>query len=88
MLGRYFKNYVCIRQHDITDCGAACLATVFSYYGLEMTVTRLRDMSGTDRDGTTALGLIKGCQKWALIKGVKMDKEAIVEGISFQLPYC
>jgi len=83
VLGRYFKNYVCIRQHDITDCGAACLATVFSYYGLEMTVTRLRDMSGTDRDGTTALGLIRAAKNMGFdAKGVKMDKEAIVEGIS------
>ena len=22
-------KYYCIKQHDITDCGAACLATIF-----------------------------------------------------------
>ena len=21
-------NYVCVKQHGITDCGAACLATI------------------------------------------------------------
>ncbi|NFU85658.1 ABC transporter CbaT, partial [Clostridium botulinum] len=26
---RYFFNkYVCIKQHDYKDCGAACLATI------------------------------------------------------------
>ena len=25
---RVFKKYHCIKQHDIKDCGAACLATI------------------------------------------------------------
>lgn len=83
MLKRYLRNYICIRQHDITDCGAACLATIFRYYGLKMTVTKLRDISGTDRDGTTAFGLIKAARNMGFdAKGIKMDKEAIAEEIS------
>ena len=27
-------KYYCIKQHDITDCGAACLATISEQYGL------------------------------------------------------
>ena len=27
-------KYYCIKQHDITDCGAACLATISKQYGL------------------------------------------------------
>jgi len=23
------KKYICIKQHDIKDCGAACLSTIF-----------------------------------------------------------
>ncbi|WP_143000489.1 cysteine peptidase family C39 domain-containing protein, partial [Ruminococcus sp. YE282] len=26
-------KYCCIKQHDITDCGAACLATISKQYG-------------------------------------------------------
>lgn len=27
------KKYYCIKQHDITDCGAACLATICKQNG-------------------------------------------------------
>ena len=27
-----FKKYYCVKQHDITDCGAACLATISNLY--------------------------------------------------------
>ncbi|NLP47075.1 MAG: hypothetical protein GX347_08570, partial [Epulopiscium sp.] len=28
------KKHHCIKQQDITDCGAACLATISKQYGL------------------------------------------------------
>gem|GEM_PF-664225 len=40
MLTRLFKRYYCIKQHDITDCGAACLAIVAKQYGLKLPVSR------------------------------------------------
>lgn len=44
------SKYKCVKQHDITDCGAACVATVCLQYKKEMTIIKLRDMSGTDVD--------------------------------------
>ena len=41
--------YTYVRQHDTTDCAAACLAMVCLHYKKEITITRLRDMMGTDR---------------------------------------
>ncbi len=48
-----------IRQRDQSDCGPACLASVFSYYGLKIPVARIRLEAGTDQKGTSMWGLIK-----------------------------
>ncbi len=57
------SKYKCVKQHDITDCGAACIATVCLQYKKEMTITKLRDMSGTDIKGATALGIVETLNK-------------------------
>lgn len=31
-------KYCCIRQHDITDCGAACLATIAKQNGYHVSI--------------------------------------------------
>lgn len=48
-----------IKQHDITDCGAACLASVAGHYGLGMPIARVRQYAGTDQKGTNVLVLHK-----------------------------
>ncbi len=52
-------RYVCVKQHDITDCGAACLATISKRYGLKLPIAKIREVAGTDKQGTNALGMIK-----------------------------
>jgi ATP-binding cassette subfamily B protein len=54
-----FEKYYCIKQHDITDCGAACLATVSKQFGLHTSITKIREVAGTDKQGTNAYGVIK-----------------------------
>jgi ATP-binding cassette subfamily B protein len=44
-------------QHDSTDCGAACLASVIRYFGGEASIEKIRRLSGTTQSGTTMLGL-------------------------------
>jgi ABC-type bacteriocin/lantibiotic exporter with double-glycine peptidase domain len=46
-----------VRQHDTTDCGVACLRSLLRYYGGEVSPERLREISGTNRQGTTLLGM-------------------------------
>ena len=46
------KKYICIKQHDETDCGAACLATVSKQYGFTTSITKIRELAGTDKHGT------------------------------------
>lgn len=78
-------RYYCVRQHDITDCGAACLATISKQHGLKTSITRIREVAGTDKQGTNAYGVIKAAEELGFeAKGVKGNKEAFFSG--FPLP--
>jgi len=69
-----------IKQHDITDCGAACLASVSAHYNLKIPIARIRQWAGTDKKGTNAWGLIKASEKLGFsAKGVKGEMEAMSE---------
>lgn len=46
------KRGVCVRQHDVTDCAAACLASVTVYYEFRISVARIRQIAHTDRYDT------------------------------------
>ncbi|WP_284679108.1 cysteine peptidase family C39 domain-containing protein [Aceticella autotrophica] len=62
-------------MHDIKDCGAACLATISKQYGLKIPISKIRESAGTDKQGTSAYGLIKAAEKLGLTaKGVKANK--------------
>lgn len=66
------KKSINIKQHDITDCGAACLASIATYYGLQLPISRIRQMAGTDKKGTNVLGLIEASKKLGFdVKAVK-----------------
>ncbi|WP_286905717.1 peptidase domain-containing ABC transporter [Clostridium sp. UBA1652] len=69
------KKYVCIKQHDIKDCGAACLATISKQYGLKIPISKIREVAGTDKQGTSAYGVIKAAENLGFTaKGVKVSK--------------
>lgn len=69
-----------IKQRDITDCGAACLASVAAHYKLGLPVSRIRQWAGTDRHGTSAWGLISAAGKMGITaKGVKTDDPGLTE---------
>ena len=66
------KKGIEVKQHDITDCGAACLASVAAYYGLEMPIAKIRQWASTDKKGTNVLGMIEAAEKAGFVaKGVK-----------------
>jgi len=46
-----------VRQHDDSDCAAACLASVCAFYGRYLPLTEIRDMCGTTVSGTNAHGI-------------------------------
>lgn len=78
-------KYKHIKQHDITDCGAACIATISKQHGLKIPITKIREVASTDKQGTNALGLIKAAEQLGFsAKGVKGDQEAFFS--DFPLP--
>lgn len=70
-----FKKYYCIKQLDIKDCGAACLATISKQYGLKYPITKIREVAGTDKMGTNIYGLIKAAENLGLQQ--KESREAM-----------
>jgi ATP-binding cassette, subfamily C, bacteriocin exporter len=66
------KNRIKIKQRDITDCGAACIASIAAHYKLQLPVSRIRQYAGTDKRGTNVLGLIEASERLGLqAKGAK-----------------
>ena len=67
-----------IKQRDITDCGAACLASVAAHYNLSLPVARIRQLAGTDKKGTNVLGLVEAAGKMGfLAKGVRGEWDSL-----------
>ncbi len=54
---------VSLLQHDSTDCGAACLASVIRYLGGDSAIDKIRRLSGTTQSGTTMLGLYQAAKE-------------------------
>ncbi len=68
------QKLVNVKQHDVTDCGAACIASIAAYYNLDLPIARIRQFASTDTKGTNVLGLIEASNKIGFTaKGVKGD---------------
>ena len=72
-------RYTYVKQQDTTDCAAACLAMVCLHYKKETTITRLRDMMGTDLRGTNLIGLSSCAERLGFTaQAVRVDKEGFL----------
>lgn len=70
---RYLKSSLIIKQHDLTDCGPACLLSIIIYYKGYVPIKMLRNNSYTDKNGTSAYNLIKCAKKYGLSgSGIKL----------------
>lgn len=74
----YFMSKIRIKQHDITDCGATCLASISAHYKLQLPIARIRQYASTDKKGTNILGLLEAAKKLGFeAKGVRGDFESL-----------
>jgi len=72
------KKGILIKQHDITDCGAACLASIAVHYGLKLPIAHIRQYAFADKKETDILELIEAVVKIGIdAKGVR----AVIEGL-------
>jgi ABC-type bacteriocin transporter len=58
------KKSILVKQRDMSDCGAACLASVAAYFGLQIPVSKIRKYAETDKQGTSLYGLIKAAEQF------------------------
>ncbi len=74
------KKNIKVKQHDVTDCGAACLSSVASHYGLNIPIARIRQYASTDKKGTNVLGMMEAAEKMGLsAKGVRGEFDSLFE---------
>src|SRR5688500_11566674 len=72
------RSMPAVRQRDASDCGAACLVSIAGWYRLHLPIARVRQLTHTDRGGTTALGLIEGATRLGFqAKGVRATAKAL-----------
>jgi ATP-binding cassette subfamily B protein len=69
-----------IKQHDITDCGAACIASIAAYYKLLMPIARIRQLACTSNRGTSIAGLLEALKGLGFdAKGARGDIAALLK---------
>ena len=67
------KNYTVI-QDGIKECGSACLLSIIRYYGGNISLERLLELTNTNKDGTNFYNLMEASQEVGLsAKGYKVD---------------
>jgi ATP-binding cassette subfamily B protein len=72
------KKGICVKQRDITDCGAACLVSIAAFYKLHYPVSKIRQYAGTDQRGTNVLGIIEASAKLGLVaRGARGKAESL-----------
>ena len=80
LVSKQMKKETLIKQHDIKDCGAACLASVSAHYGLKIPIAKIRQICHTDKRGTNVLGMVQGLEALGFnAKGVKGGADALPE---------
>ena len=78
-------RYTFIKQHDATDCAAACMAMVCLHYRKETTIAKLRDIMGTDLKGTNLIGLTECARQLGFnSQAVRVDREGFLS--NYTLP--
>ncbi|CAM1368473.1 Peptidase C39 [Tenacibaculum sediminilitoris] len=66
------------QHHDQSDCGVVCLLTILKYYKTHVSLGKLREYSGTSKQGTTMLGLMQcGNQIGLEVKGYESTIEVL-----------
>ncbi|WP_299113089.1 peptidase domain-containing ABC transporter [uncultured Winogradskyella sp.] len=68
-----------ILQHDQSDCGVACLLSLINYYEGNNSLEKLRELSGTTKQGTTLLGLYQAASQLGFTaQGNEADIQAVI----------
>lgn len=71
------KKYPFVKQEEFKDCGVSCLLMIIMYYGGYINLEKLRDLTKTNRDGTTAYDIVTTAKNIGFNSyGIKQDLES------------
>lgn len=79
-----------IKQHDNRDCGAACMATIFRYYGLNIPLIKVREKLKVDKNGSSLYAITRCAEEFNFIaevlEGTFSELEEEINNGSIKLP--
>jgi len=71
-----------IKQLDVMDCGATCLAMIAKYYGKNYTIQKLREMCSSTRAGVSLMGISDAAEKLGFkTMGAYISLEQLAEDV-------
>jgi ATP-binding cassette subfamily B protein len=56
------RNFPAHLQLSETDCAAACLSMILSFYGKHVSINKLRDLANVSRDGASLYGIAQAAE--------------------------
>lgn len=76
--------YTFVKQHDMTDCAAACISMISKHYGLKLPIMKIRQAATTDTSGTNILGIKKASEDLGFdCKAYKGTRENLNKDLKF-----
>lgn len=70
------KQEVNVKQHDIADCGPACVSSILAYFGSTVPISQIREKCHTTERGSNILGVVQGLEAFAISgKALKLDEQ-------------
>ena len=78
-----FNKYFCTMQHDNSDCAAAVISSILKYYKKEITLSKIREVIGTDAYGTTVKGIVEGLEKMNFeVRAIRVEVKEVDKSIT------
>ncbi|RBS31201.1 hypothetical protein EB19_01827 [Enterococcus faecium] len=81
------KKIKLVKQHDEKDCGVACLSMILNTYGTRVPISKLRLMSGTNNQGTSAFGLVQALNTFKFKTEVFQTDDSIWKEKKLPFPF-
>lgn len=70
------------KQPDAKDCGPTCLRIISKYYGKNISLQQIRNLSETTREGSSLLGLSEAAENLGFKSlGIQIDFKTLVEEV-------
>ena len=74
-------NKVSIKQHDIKDCGAACLLSIIRYYNGNISLDKIRMDTFITKNGISAFNLVNAAKKYGFDSyGIRISFDDLKKG--------